>query len=145
MQIMPKLSSSAKRCVVSYLWTLDLDRKGHISFRQLMRYMSRAPGMQSSEAPPLGVVAERSLSRSSLSRSSSLRVVPGRDINASLDGGRTPWILRELHHGREVYLLDVKSSRVYSNMLGSEWPELVGTYDGVEINFKEVSVASKSS
>jgi hypothetical protein len=27
---------------------------------------------------------------------SSVQAVPGQDINASMDGGRTPWILREL-------------------------------------------------
>lgn len=87
---------------------------------------------------------ERSLSRSSLSRSSSLRVIPGRDINASIDGGRTPLILRELHHGREIYLLDVKSGRVYSNAMGTDWPELVGTYDDGEIHFQEASAAGEN-
>lgn len=150
---MPSLSPADKRCVVSYLHTMDLDRKGHIAFRQLMRYMTRAPGLgaaaphtyssqgggsSTSYAPSAPPEVKRSLSRMS-----SVRAVPGRDINASVDGGRTPWILRELVVGREMYLLDVRSDRVYSNVMGADWPELVGTWDGVEINFHEASAASE--
>ena len=146
-KILPSLSPEGKRCIVSYLYSLDLDHKGFISFRQLMRYMSRAPGVgvtPPSYVPPTTPSGpSASMTRGSLTGSSSIRATPGRDINASVDGGRTPWILRELTAGREVYLLDVKSGRVYSNAMGHDWPELVGTWDGVEITFMEKSAAGK--
>ena len=143
-KIMPSLSPEGKRCIVSYLYSLDLDHKGHISFKQLMRYMSRAPGVGVS--PPTYPAASTAPppAASSLSRSSSLRAIPGRDINASVDGGRTPWILRELTSGRETYLLDVRSGKVYSNAMGTDWPELVGNWDGVEIKSHEKSAAGEN-
>ena len=146
---MPSLSPADKRCVVSYLHSMDLDRKGHIAFRQLMRYMTRAPGVGAAYSSQGGGGGSASYGSSapevkrSLNRTSSVHAVPGRDINASVDGGRTPWLLRELVVGREVYLLDVRSGRVYSNAMGADWPELVGTWDGVEIRFHEASAASE--
>ena len=151
-KILPSLSPEGKRCIVSYLYSLDLDHKGFISFKQLMRYMSRAPGVgvtppsyvpPTSASSPAASSPAASMTMGSMTRSSSIRATPGRDINASVDGGRTPWILRELTAGREVYLLDVRSGRVYSNAMGHDWPELVGTWDGVEITFMEKSAAGE--
>ena len=50
-------------------------------------------------------------------------------------------MLRELHVERDVYLMDVRTSRVFTNALGSDWPELVGTWDGTHINFLPSSSA----
>ena len=40
---MPGLSLPHKRCILTYLHSMDLDCTGHVSFRRLMQYMSRSP------------------------------------------------------------------------------------------------------
>ncbi|GAX77102.1 hypothetical protein CEUSTIGMA_g4548.t1 [Chlamydomonas eustigma] len=157
-KVMPNLQAADKRSIVAYLNSLDLNHTGHISFTQLMRYMSRAPSGNPSAGGGAVSADYRSVHNSISGVSSaanyassssdkppgsrtSVPAVPGRDINASVDG-RTPWILRELKVDHDLYLLDIHSSRVYSNMLGQAWPELVGTWDGYKIHFNPASSAT---
>ena len=98
-----------KRSVVSYLYSLDLDHKGHVTFKQLMRYMSRAP---------LDQRRQSSDTRRSVDQKPSFR---GSDAPSE-------WVLEDYYykpHGRS-YLLDKVTGLVYSLDEGQTWPVLVG-------------------
>lgn len=43
-----------------------------------------------------------------------------------------------------MYLLDLRTGRVYTKALGDDWPELVGNWNGKEIQLLERSTAGKS-
>lgn len=42
-----------------------------------------------------------------------------------------------------MYLLDLRTGRVYTKALGDDWPELVGSWNGKEIQLLERSTAGK--
>ncbi|GAX77103.1 hypothetical protein CEUSTIGMA_g4549.t1 [Chlamydomonas eustigma] len=102
-KVMPNLQAADKRSIVAYLNSLDLNHTGHISFTQLMRYMSKAPA---GSVSPAVAVTPASQSRSEFE-----------------------WKLSPVSTGGREYLLDMETNFVYFQPRPTEWLKAVGKKD----------------
>jgi hypothetical protein len=149
----PTLKPEQRRSVIAYLYSLDLDRKGNISFTQLMKYMSRAPAAASLVSTADGHLADGAAAEATrrgasnahstpLQRSCNVKAAVERDVDHGSLDGRSKWRLRELHVDRSTYLVDDNTLRVYSKpSSSSDWPHPIGNWNQ---NTGEIESASSS-